>query len=311
MLLLTNSSDNLTVTTDAAVPVDVHVSWVDNLDGAITPGRTNTQIATATETEVVAGPAASVQRNVQTLLVTNRHVSSPVGVVVKHSGNVIGPNGILLLAGWSLQFVDGNGWSVFDQLGKRIFVGDTGATGAQGNTGSPGAQGDKGGVRYNFDIAIDDADPGQGKLRYNNAAIGSVTQIFIDNLDQGGTDLSPFIDQWDDSTSATKGHLVLLSNSNGDPTVNLWRVTGTVVDGTGYRKVPVAYVSGALPSDTEASVLIFVRAGDQGDTGPAGGGGIPQTFKGLHLRTHPDADKATAQVALLHADSIVMDDGTG
>lgn len=35
-----------------------------------------------------------------------------------------------------------------------------------------------------------------------------------------------------------------------------------------------------------------------------------QTFRGLHLRTHPDADKALYQVMLVHADEIVMDDGT-
>ncbi len=35
-----------------------------------------------------------------------------------------------------------------------------------------------------------------------------------------------------------------------------------------------------------------------------------QTFRGLHLRTHPDADKAVNQVMLVHADEIVLDDGT-
>jgi hypothetical protein len=34
-----------------------------------------------------------------------------------------------------------------------------------------------------------------------------------------------------------------------------------------------------------------------------------QTFRGLHVRTHPDSDAAASKVMLVHADAIVMDDG--
>jgi hypothetical protein len=36
---------------------------------------------------------------------------------------------------------------------------------------------------------------------------------------------------------------------------------------------------------------------------------LSQSFRGLSLQTHPDADKAAAQVRLVHADAIVMNDG--
>lgn len=36
---------------------------------------------------------------------------------------------------------------------------------------------------------------------------------------------------------------------------------------------------------------------------------LSQSFRGLHLRTHPDSDKAAAQVMLVSAEAIVMDDG--
>lgn len=36
---------------------------------------------------------------------------------------------------------------------------------------------------------------------------------------------------------------------------------------------------------------------------------LSQDFRGLSLQTHPDSDKAAAQVRLIHADAIVMDDG--
>lgn len=38
-------------------------------------------------------------------------------------------------------------------------------------------------------------------------------------------------------------------------------------------------------------------------------GFIPTGFSGLHLRTHPDADKAANQIALLALDQVVMNDG--
>lgn len=58
----------------------------------------------------------------------------------------------------------------------------------------------------------------------------------------------------------------------------------------------------------------FLRA-DGAWAAPAGGGsadgaGVRQAFRGLHLRTHPDADVAASKVMLVHADEIVFDDGT-
>jgi hypothetical protein len=44
--------------------------------------------------------------------------------------------------------------------------------------------------------------------------------------------------------------------------------------------------------------------------GGADGQGVRQAFRGLHLRTHPDADKAASQVMLGHADEIVLSDGS-
>lgn len=152
--------------------------------------------------------------------------------------------------------------------------GDAGSTGPTGATGSTGAQGDKGGLRYNFSTTITDSDPGQGVFRYNNGTIASVTQIFIDNLDVGGVDVSAFLDAWDDSTQLTaRGYLVIKSNDNADATVNIWRISGAVTDGTGYRKVAVTYVSGALPGNGEACTIEFSRSGDLA-TGPTGSTGL-------------------------------------
>lgn len=85
MINLTSTSDILRVVTSAAAQIEVHASWVDIAAGAGTLGRTNTpHITTATTTTVVAAPAASTQRNVKHLNITNDHASASCTVTVEH-----------------------------------------------------------------------------------------------------------------------------------------------------------------------------------------------------------------------------------
>src|SRR3954468_11079805 len=86
MLLLTSTSDIIRVVTGlGGASIQVHADWVDNLAGAITPGRTNTAaIATATTTTVVGSPASSAQRNVKGLTIANAHASVTETIVLQH-----------------------------------------------------------------------------------------------------------------------------------------------------------------------------------------------------------------------------------
>lgn len=106
MLLLTSTSDLLRVVTASAVTsIEVHASFVDISAGVVTPGRTNTTITTATTTTVVASPAASTQRNVKGLYVTNNS-SAPCVVSVIHTDGttVVELIQYNLLPGENLQF---------------------------------------------------------------------------------------------------------------------------------------------------------------------------------------------------------------
>jgi hypothetical protein len=120
MLLLTSTSDKLQVVTTSTANVDVHASWVDNASGTITPGRTNTAIASATTTDVVASPGASTQRNVQTLVARNKHASTSNTVTVRHTDGTTTVElfSYTLGAGEQLQYVDGGGWAVLDASGN-------------------------------------------------------------------------------------------------------------------------------------------------------------------------------------------------
>lgn len=120
MLLLTSTSDKIQVVTSASGDIDVHATWLDSASGTVTPGRTNTvAIATATTTDVVAAPAASTYRNVQSLLIRNTHASVSNNVTVRHTDGTnvaevfkatLGPDEVI-------QFLDGVGFQVLAATG--------------------------------------------------------------------------------------------------------------------------------------------------------------------------------------------------
>ena len=119
MLLLTSVADKIQVITDTAVTTDVHASWVDYAAGAVTPGRKNSAITTATTTDVVPSPAASTQRNVKCLVVRNRHPVDSVVVTVQHTdGSIVSELMRCTLLTWEcLAFNDGTGFQIFESTG--------------------------------------------------------------------------------------------------------------------------------------------------------------------------------------------------
>lgn len=148
-------------------------------------------------------------------------------------------------------------------------TGSTGPTGAASNvTGPTGATGDRGGVKYTFSSINTDTDPGTGNIRYNNPVISAVSQIFIDNTDVTGTNQTAWYLTWDDSTATTKGYLSI--GSYGNPSKTIFRITGNVVNATGYYRIPVAYLSGSTPANAETIFVEFSRTGDNAPTGPTG-----------------------------------------
>jgi hypothetical protein len=99
--------------------MEVHASYVDNASGTITPGRKNTEITTATTTDVVASPGASTERNVQTLVVRNNHASSSNEVTIRHTDGTTAVDifNTVLASKESVQFIDGVGFQVLTSSG--------------------------------------------------------------------------------------------------------------------------------------------------------------------------------------------------
>lgn len=114
MINLTSINDQIQVVTGAAVPIDVHATWVDIVTStsAITPGRTNTAITTAATTSVAGSPAASTQRNVKTLHIRNKDALLTCDVTVRHTDgtNVVELYKTSLQAGNALEYTDQGGF---------------------------------------------------------------------------------------------------------------------------------------------------------------------------------------------------------
>jgi hypothetical protein len=124
-----------------------------------------------------------------------------------------------------------------------------------------------------FSTATADADPGPGTFRLNHATIASATAAYLDNLEQGGGDISAEIDTWDDSTSTIRGRLILRSTATPG-TFAAFDVTGSITDGSGYRKATIAHVAGNGSFAAAAVFAIqFIPKGDKGDTGATGSTG--------------------------------------
>lgn len=122
MLLLTSTSDLIQVVTSGTQAIKAHASYVDVSGTTITPGRLNTAIASAATTTVVGSPAASTQRNVKLLSIYNSDASASDTITVQHTD---GTTAIVLFklslpAGYTLTFVDGEGWQLFNASGQFV-----------------------------------------------------------------------------------------------------------------------------------------------------------------------------------------------
>ena len=122
MLLLTSTSDILRLITSAAAStIEVHASFVDLNGTAVTPGRTNTRISTATTTTIVAAPGASTQRNVKGLYITNNSAGTNCTVAVEHfdGTNAVELMQFVLLPGENMGYREDGSWVHRDAQGAE------------------------------------------------------------------------------------------------------------------------------------------------------------------------------------------------
>lgn len=141
-----------------------------------------------------------------------------------------------------------------------------------GADGEDGLDGFLPGRRFAFSVATSDADPGPGRIAFNDATAGSVTMLFVDDQTSSGADATAWLDILDDSTNTGNRGSLFLQHGSDIASFAEFVITGPVADGVGYRKVPVA-LSGASAvfANGDPIVLSFVRTGDKGVDGQGAG----------------------------------------
>lgn len=132
------------------------------------------------------------------------------------------------------------------------------------------------GTTYKFDISTTKADPSSGYIRFNNATLASVTELYIDDLNAGGADVSDWIDSFDEAASTVKCRIQISKLSAPDENFVLFKMTGTSTDESGYWSVSslTAVVSaGSFEQDDEIGVTVFWgnEPGSAGENGDIGG----------------------------------------
>lgn len=121
MILLTATTDTLTITTTSVADIDYSISYADITTTTFLPGTSEGKIVTAVSTTVLAAPAASTQRQIKLITITNRHASIANTALVKKVKS--GPADfnqtptVTLLAGETMQYVDGQGWVYYSVTG--------------------------------------------------------------------------------------------------------------------------------------------------------------------------------------------------
>lgn len=162
-------------------------------------------------------------------------------------------------------------------------TGPTGPIGATGPTGPKGETGNFGGetFSYKFDSLTSDPVPPayNGHVSFNNVA-ASATILYISYFDSFDTNIQPFLNTIDDSTSSIKGTFKMYSKENKDNFV-YFSIVGNHTHENNHFHVPVAFImsSGSTITDEEDVEITFARNGDVGDRGPTGPTG-PRGYTG-------------------------------
>lgn len=143
------------------------------------------------------------------------------------------------------------------------------------------------GITYAFSSATADADPGAGFIRFNNASLASVTTLYLDEIDAAGGTISGWLDSFDDGGSAGDRGAIALQTADGGGFL-IGRVTGSVIDGTGYRKISVTVLSsGGAFTDLEPVLVSFSRSAINGVDGVTAG--VPFNFSSTTTMADPGA----------------------
>jgi len=154
--------------------------------------------------------------------------------------------------------------------GSNGFTGSIGFTGSVGYTGSSNVQG----IRYGYDTGTTVAGALSGEIRFNNAALGSATQIGINATDADGNDLTSYFSTLDNyGSNILKGTLLFKPADLTSGEFAAFNVTTVFTNNSGVLTATIASAGGGLTlSDGDEVIVTLIPAvqGEQGYTGSQG-----------------------------------------
>ena len=145
-------------------------------------------------------------------------------------------------------------------------------------------------AQFTYSTTTTDSDPGSGIIRFNNTTLGSATIAYVDDLEANGTDVSSWVQSFDDVTgNDTNRGRIRVTKSNTLDVWHVWKISGAVTDASGYTKLALTYIDGAgALADEDKVFLSFSASGEDG--------AIPGYYYKFDTGTS-DADPGAGEIA--------------
>ena len=143
---------------------------------------------------------------------------------------------------------------------------------------------------FTYSTTTADADPGAGKFRLNNSTPSSATIGYFDDLEYNGTDISAWVQSWDDvAGNDTNRGRIRISKAQSLDTWIVFKVSGAVTDASGYTKVTLVHIDSAGTfTDADKCWVAFTSSGEDG--------AIPGYYYKFDTGTS-DADPGAGEIA--------------
>jgi hypothetical protein len=121
MILLKATTESLQLITAAAATLDYSISYADITTTTFTPSTSEGKVTTATTTTILTAPVAATQRQVKLITISN--IGATVSTVLSVNKLISATTynltaNITLLAGETLQYMDGRGWIYYSVTGS-------------------------------------------------------------------------------------------------------------------------------------------------------------------------------------------------
>lgn len=120
MIILKLTSESLQLTSSTATPLDVSVSFVDITTTTFAPSSNEVKVTTTGATAILAAPAASTQRQIKLVTISNTSTTISSNITVQKLITATTYNMtpvVTLLPGETMQYMDGNGWMYYSASG--------------------------------------------------------------------------------------------------------------------------------------------------------------------------------------------------